>query len=172
LEAGEIAYGPQIVGGNIGSVEFAQDLARASHNIQFAAFDMKNGMFDMARLQTSLLGLLDRADILKRGTVQQNVPAFARVPLRPHLEPSFVIGEMLDIGLTGAFIERAEARMPLLDTIARLKTLQNCLNAFCLLTHGNRAASCLRENHSQNSSHTVEFPSSSAQVSLTKSIAS
>ncbi|MEQ1897642.1 MAG: aldolase/citrate lyase family protein [Vicinamibacterales bacterium] len=100
LEAGEVVYGPQISGLSVGSAEFANDLARASHNIQYVSWDMKNGMFDLARLQTSLLGLLDRADILKRG-IQHGVTSFARVPLRPHVDPSFVVGEMLDLGLTG-----------------------------------------------------------------------
>ncbi len=101
LAAGQVAYGPQIVGHEVGSFDVAQRLAARAGTIQFAAFDMKNGMFDLGRLQLSLLGLLDRGDILRRASLQQGVTAMARVPLRPHEDPSFVIGEMLDMGLTG-----------------------------------------------------------------------
>lgn len=101
LEAGEVVYGPQITGANLGSVEFAGDLVKAADRIQFVSWDMKNGMFDLSRLQMSLLGLLDRADILKRASVSQAITSFARVPLRPHADPAFVVGEMLDLGLTG-----------------------------------------------------------------------
>lgn len=101
LEAGAVVYGPQITGPAIGSAEFAIDLSRAADKIQFVSWDVKNGMFDLGRLQMSLLGLLDRADILKRASVQHGITSFARVPLRPHDDPAFVVGEMLDMGLTG-----------------------------------------------------------------------
>lgn len=110
LEAGEVVYGPQITGPTIGSAEFAIDLSRAADKIQFVSWDVKNGMFDLGRLQMSLLGLLDRADILRRGTVQHGITSFARVPLRPHEDPSFVVGEMLDMGLTGFVFPEVDNR--------------------------------------------------------------
>lgn len=110
LQAGEVVYGPQITGANLGSPEFAAELVRASDRLQFVSWDMKNGMFDLSRLQMSLLGLLDRADILKRASVAQGITSFARVPLRPHADPAFVVGEMLDLGLTGFVFPEIDTR--------------------------------------------------------------
>ena len=65
------------------------------------------------RLQLSLLGLLDRGDILRRGSLQQGVTAMARVPLRPHEDPSYVVGEMLDMWTLPNGLQVGRKRVPL-----------------------------------------------------------
>jgi 4-hydroxy-2-oxoheptanedioate aldolase len=99
LEKGGTAVGGQIFNANVGSLSVARDLTNSS--LHFATFDMKTGLFDIARLERSLLGLIDRARILSSGTLQPPVNAFARVPIAPHHDPTFVVGQMLDIGMTG-----------------------------------------------------------------------
>jgi 4-hydroxy-2-oxoheptanedioate aldolase len=109
LQHGRVAVGGQIFNANVGSLKIARVLAR-SPTLQFAAFDMKTGLFDIARLERSLLGLVDRADILRKGNLQPRVNAFARVPLALHADLTPVVGQMLDIGVTGLVFPEIETR--------------------------------------------------------------
>ena len=108
LERGQTVIGTQVRNPQVGSLAFARALAET--DLHFGSFDMKTGLFDVARLQRALLGLIDKRGMLETGRFQSQVTPFARVPLAPHDHPDFVVGQMLDIGVAGFVFPEIENR--------------------------------------------------------------
>src|SRR6476660_400791 len=89
------------------SLANARETARAS--VDFVYVDMEHSPLDFPALNVFLLGMTDRAAILKKGNLQPNVALFARFP--PEADQSqWIVKQALDIGLMGVIFNGVDSR--------------------------------------------------------------
>src|SRR6059036_2249605 len=76
----KLAEGKTVYGLNTGdlSLTYAREVARAP--VDFVYADLEHNPLDFPALNIFLLGMTDRAAILKKGNLQPNVALFARFP--------------------------------------------------------------------------------------------
>lgn len=97
-----LAQGQQIIGTFPGAnmtIEGGRTLATS--NLDFVMLDLQYGTFDISKAQQFLLGLINKAAILKKGNLQPDVVPFIRIPVASHDAPQFPVTQLLDIGVYG-----------------------------------------------------------------------
>src|SRR2546428_13164293 len=100
----KLAEGKTVYGLNTGdlSLVYAREVARAP--VDFIYADMEHNPLDFPALHLFLMGMTDKATILKKGNLQPNVALFARFP--PEADQSqWVVKQALDIGLHGVIFK-------------------------------------------------------------------
>lgn len=96
----KLIEGKTVYGLNTGdlSLAYAREVARAP--VDFVYADLEHNPLDLPALHMFLLGMQDKASVLKKGNLQPNVALFARFP--PEADQSgWVVKQALDIGLHG-----------------------------------------------------------------------
>src|SRR2546428_4589479 len=95
-----LAEGKTVYGINTGdlSLAYAREVARAP--IDYVYVDMEHNPLDFPGLHMFLLGMTDRAMVLRKGNLQPNVALFARFPPEAN-ESQWIVKQALDIGLHG-----------------------------------------------------------------------
>src|SRR5262245_994186 len=87
------------------SLAYARDVALAP--VDFVYADLEHNPLDFPALHLFLLGMTDKAMVLKKGNLQPNVALFARFP--PEADQSqWVVKQALDIGLHGVIFNGVE----------------------------------------------------------------
>ena len=96
----KLAEGKTVYGVNTGdlSLAYAREVARAP--IDYVYADMEHNPLDFPGLHMFLMGMTDRAMVLRKGNLQPNVALFARFPPEAN-ESQWVVKQALDIGLHG-----------------------------------------------------------------------
>lgn len=95
-----LAAGQTVYGLNTGDLSLvnARETARAA--VDYVYVDMEHNPLDLPALHLFMMGMSDRAMVLKKGNLQPNVALFARFP--PEADQSqWVVKQALDIGLHG-----------------------------------------------------------------------
>lgn len=105
----KLSQGKPFVGVNTGdlSLENARTLARAP--IDYVYVDMEHTPLNFDALHMFLMGMSDRAMVLKKGNLQPNVALFARFPPEAD-ESAWVVKQALDIGLMGVIFNGVDAK--------------------------------------------------------------
>ncbi len=104
LAEGKTVYG--LITGDL-SLANARETARAP--VDFVYADMEHNPLDFPGLSTFLIGMIDKAAIIKKGNLQPNVALFARFP--PEADQSqWVVKQALDIGLMGVIFNGVDTR--------------------------------------------------------------
>ena len=80
----------------------------SSSSLDFVIIDLEHSPFDLSRLETYLLGMTDRRQILKKGKLQPNVMPLVRVPSAGREHLLFVIKQVLDLGPFGLVIPHVD----------------------------------------------------------------
>lgn len=80
----------------------------SSSGLDFVIIDLEHSPFDLSRLETYLLGMVDRRQILKKGNLQPNVMPLVRVPSAGREHLLFVIKQVLDLGPFGLVIPHVD----------------------------------------------------------------
>jgi 4-hydroxy-2-oxoheptanedioate aldolase len=100
------------------SLANARETARAS--VDFVYVDMEHSPLDFPALNVFLLGMTDRAAILKKGNLQPNVALFARFP--PEADQSqWVVKQALDIGLMGVIFNGVDSKEQALSAVRSMR---------------------------------------------------
>jgi 4-hydroxy-2-oxoheptanedioate aldolase len=96
----KLSQGKPFIGVNTGdmSPENARTLARAP--IDYVYVDMEHNPLNFDALHLFLMGMSDKAMVLKKGSLQPDVALFARFPPEAD-QSSWVVKQALDIGLMG-----------------------------------------------------------------------
>jgi 4-hydroxy-2-oxoheptanedioate aldolase len=96
----KLAEGKTVYGINTAdlSLAYAREVARAP--IDYVYADMEHNPLDFPALHMFLMGMTDRAMVLRKGNLQPNVALFARFPPEAN-ESQWVVKQALDIGLQG-----------------------------------------------------------------------
>jgi 4-hydroxy-2-oxoheptanedioate aldolase len=104
LAAGKTVYG--LITSDL-SLANARETARAP--VDFVYADLEHNPLDFPALNTFLLGMTDRAAVLKKGNLQPDVALFARFP--PEADQSqWVVKQALDIGLMGVIFNGVDSK--------------------------------------------------------------
>ena len=90
----------------------------SSSGLDFVIIDLEHSPFDLSRLETYLLGMVDRRQILKKGNLQPNVMPLVRVPSAGREHLLFVIKQVLDLGPFGLVIPHVDNAE---DTLAAIR---------------------------------------------------
>ena len=115
LEAGKTVFGLQTADL---SLPYARDVARAP--VDFVYADMEHNPLDFPGLHLFLMGMTDRAMVLKKGNLQPNVALFARFP--PEADQSqWVVKQALDIGLHGFIFNGVDTREQALVAVKSMR---------------------------------------------------
>src|SRR6476659_139507 len=100
------------------SLANARETARAS--VDFVYVDMEHSPLDFPALNVFLIGMTDRAAILKKGNLQPNVALFARFP--PEADQSqWVVKQALDIGLMGVIFNGVDSKEQALAAVRSMR---------------------------------------------------
>src|SRR5262249_5217050 len=84
--------------------------ALAASQNNFVMLDLQYGAFDLETPRETMLGLIDKAGILKKGTLQPNVIPMARIPVAAHDAPQFGCSQRLAVGVFGIMFPETESR--------------------------------------------------------------
>src|SRR5437867_5523202 len=102
LAEGKTVYG--LITGDL-SLAYAREVARAP--VDFIYADLEHNPLDFPSLHLFLMGMTDKAMVLKKGNLQPNVALFARFP--PEADQSqWAVKQALDIGLHGVIFNGVE----------------------------------------------------------------
>src|SRR5438128_2492125 len=116
----KLAEGKTVYGLNTGdlSLVYAREVARAP--VDFIYADMEHNPLDFPALHLFLMGMTDKATILKKGNLQPSVALFARFP--PEADQSeWVVKQALDIGLHGIFFNGVDTREQALIAVKSMR---------------------------------------------------
>jgi 4-hydroxy-2-oxoheptanedioate aldolase len=115
LAEGKTVYG--LITGDL-SLTNARETARAP--VDFVYADLEHNPLDFPALNMFLLGMTDRAEVLKKGNLQPNVALFARFP--PEADQShWVVKQALDIGLMGVIFNGVESKEQALAAVRSMR---------------------------------------------------
>jgi 4-hydroxy-2-oxoheptanedioate aldolase len=115
LAEGKTVYGIQT---NDWSLAHARETARSP--VDFVYADMEHNPLDLPGLHQYLMGMMDRALVLKKGNLQPNVALFARFP--PEADQSqWVVKQALDIGLHGIFFNGVDTKEQALMAVRSMR---------------------------------------------------
>jgi 4-hydroxy-2-oxoheptanedioate aldolase len=115
LEEGKTVFGLQTADL---SLAYAREVARAP--VDFIYADLEHNPLDFPALHLFLMGMTDRAMVLKKGNLQPNVALFARFP--PEADQSqWVVKQALDIGLHGVIFNGVDTREQALVAIKSMR---------------------------------------------------
>jgi 4-hydroxy-2-oxoheptanedioate aldolase len=116
----KLAEGKTVYGLNTGdlSLVYAREVARAP--VDFIYADMEHNPLDFPALHLFLMGMTDKATIIKKGNLQPNVALFARFP--PEADQSqWVVKQALDIGLHGIIFNGVDTREQALIAVKSMR---------------------------------------------------
>ncbi len=116
----KLAEGKTVYGLNTGdlSLVYAREVARAP--VDFIYADMEHNPLDFPSLHLFLMGMTDKAMVLKKGNLQPNVALFARFP--PEADQSqWVVKQALDIGLHGVIFNGVDTREQALIAVKSMR---------------------------------------------------
>ena len=81
------------------SLESARGIARS--DIDFVRLEMEHAPLDVAAARNFLVGMIDKAAILRKGNAQLSVAPFVRIAPYGRDKPDWIVKQMLDIGMMG-----------------------------------------------------------------------
>lgn len=110
LEAGQVVFG----GGMVWTGNCDEAMAYADLGYDFIIFEMEHEGFDLPGLRLSLQFILNRKQIVEKGSLQPDVVPFVRVPPNARERNQWVIKQALDTGVYGLIV-------PHMDTVEQAK---------------------------------------------------
>jgi len=116
----KLAEGKTVYGLNTGdlSLVYAREVARSP--VDFIYADLEHNPLDFPALHMFLMGMTDKATILKKGNLQPNVALFARFP--PEADQSqWVVKQALDIGLHGVIFNGVDRKEQALIAVKSMR---------------------------------------------------
>lgn len=104
----KLAEGKTVYGLNTSdlSLSYAREVARAP--VDYVYVDMEHNPLDFPGLHMFLMGMTDRALVLRKGNLQPNVALFARFPPEAN-ESQWIVKQALDIGLHGVIFNGVDS---------------------------------------------------------------
>lgn len=80
----------------------------ASSGLDFVIVDLEHSPFDPSKLEEYLLGMVNKAEILRKGHLQPSVTPIIRVPSAGREQLQFVIKQVLDLGPMGIVVPHVD----------------------------------------------------------------
>jgi 4-hydroxy-2-oxoheptanedioate aldolase len=116
----KLAAGKTVYGLSTGDLSLANARVMARSAVDFVYVDMEHNPLDMPGLHMFLMGMTDRAMVLKKGNLQPDVALFARFP--PEADQSqWVVKQALDIGLHGVIFNGVDRKEQALIAVRSMR---------------------------------------------------
>jgi 4-hydroxy-2-oxoheptanedioate aldolase len=116
----KLAANKTVYGLNTGDLSLTNARETARAPVDFVYVDMEHNPLDFPALNMFLLGMADRAAVLKKGNLQPNVALMARFP--PEADQSqWVVKQALDIGLMGVIFNGVDSQEQALFAVRTMR---------------------------------------------------
>jgi 4-hydroxy-2-oxoheptanedioate aldolase len=116
----KLSKGQPVFGLITGDLSLANARAVARAPVDFVYADMEHNPLNLDGLHTFLIGMSDKALVLKKGNLQPNVALFARFP--PEADQSaWVVKQALDMGLMGVIFNGVDTRAHALAAVQSMR---------------------------------------------------
>ena len=116
----KLAEGRTVYGLNTGDLSLVSAREAARAPVDFIYVDMEHNPLDFPALHLFLMGMSDRAMVLKKGNLQPNVALLARFP--PEADQSqWVVKQALDIGLHGVIFNGVDRKEQALIAVTSMR---------------------------------------------------
>ena len=89
----------------------------ASSDLDFIIIDMEHRGLDFERLESFLLGTINKAEIAKQGNLQVRVPPIVRIPTYGRAPNEAIVKQVLDMGAFGIMFPAIENKQQALDAV-------------------------------------------------------
>lgn len=83
--------------------------ALASAPLDFVIVDLEHSPFDPTRLETYLLAMTDKRQVLRKGNLQPDVVPLVRLPVSGREQLLYVVKQVLDLGPFGLIVPQVES---------------------------------------------------------------
>jgi len=90
----------------------------ASSDLDFIIIDMEHRGLDFERLETFLLGTINKAEIAKQGNLQVRVPPIVRIPTYGRAPNEAIVKQVLDMGAFGIMFPAIENKAQALEAVS------------------------------------------------------
>lgn len=90
----------------------------ASSDLDFIIIDMEHRGLDFERLETFLLGSINKAEIAKQGNLQVRVPPIVRIPTYGRAPNEAIVKQVLDMGAFGIMFPAIENKAQALEAVS------------------------------------------------------
>jgi len=98
--------------------------ALASAPLDFIIIDMEHTPYDVTRLQSYLLGMIDKRRIASTGKLQPAVTPIVRLPANGREHVEFMIKQVLDLGVFGVVVPHVGSREDALAAVRAMRYAQ------------------------------------------------
>jgi 4-hydroxy-2-oxoheptanedioate aldolase len=116
----KLSKGQAVFGLITGDLSLANARAVARAPVDFVYADMEHNPLTLDGLHTFLVGMSDKALVLKKGNLQPNVALFARFP--PEADQSaWVVKQALDMGLMGVIFNGVDTKAHALAAVQSMR---------------------------------------------------
>jgi 4-hydroxy-2-oxoheptanedioate aldolase len=116
----KLAEGKTVYGLSTGDLSLAYARVAARSAVDFVYVDMEHNPLDFPALHMFLMGMSDRAMVLKKGNLQPDVALLARFP--PEADQSqWVVKQALDIGLHGVIFNGVDRKEQALSAVTSMR---------------------------------------------------
>jgi 4-hydroxy-2-oxoheptanedioate aldolase len=90
----------------------------ASSDLDFIIVDMEHRGLDFERLETFLMGSINKAEIAKQGNLQVRVPPLVRIPTYGRAPNESIVKQVLDMGAFGIMFPAIETKEQAIQAVA------------------------------------------------------
>lgn len=116
LEAGHPVFGLAT-----GVFDLTNARALATSELDFIIIDMEHQPFDVERLRTFLLGMVDVGRAVEKGSPQMDVTPIVRIPMNGRESLQFLVKQALDVGAYGVMFPFVSTRAEALNAVASMR---------------------------------------------------
>lgn len=113
--------GAPVFGLATGNFDLTNARALASSDLDFIIIDMEHSPFDIERLRTFLLGMVDVRRAVEKGSTQMDVTPIARIPMNGRENLQWMVKQALDVGAYGVMFPFVETPEQALNAIAAMR---------------------------------------------------
>lgn len=90
----------------------------SSSDLDFMIIDMEHRGLDFERLETFLMGTINKAEIARQGNLQVRVPPIVRIPTYGRAPNEAIVKQVLDMGAFGIMFPAIETRAHALEAVS------------------------------------------------------
>lgn len=113
--------GAPVFGLATGNFDLTNARALATSELDFIIIDMEHSPFDIERLRTFLLGMVDVRRAVQKGSTQMDVTPIARIPMNGRENLQWMVKQALDVGAYGVMFPFVETREQALNAVAAMR---------------------------------------------------
>jgi 4-hydroxy-2-oxoheptanedioate aldolase len=117
----KLAQGKPVVG--ITTADFSMENAHAiaRSDVDFVRIEMEHGPMDFEALRNFLVGMIDKAAIVRKGNGQPRVAPIARFSPYGREQQAWVVKQALDIGIMGYIANGVDTKEQALDIVRNMR---------------------------------------------------